>query len=99
MSGGIFLVFGFSFRSVIITVVLRFLKKVLRGTFWKIRHIQIQIYTQTYIEPKYGAFYLKNKVSAHKSEILFKKMCQSVRVVEKVIQKYHSSSFCNKQKF
>ena len=33
--------------------------------FWKIQHIQIQIYPQTYIEPKYGAFYLKNKVSAY----------------------------------
>ena len=41
------------------------IEKVLRGTFWKIRHIQIQIYPQTYIEPKYGAFYLKNEVSAH----------------------------------
>ena len=40
-------------------------KIVLRGTFWKIWHIQIQIYPQTYIEPKYGAFYLKNKVSVH----------------------------------
>ena len=40
-------------------------KKVLRGTFWKIWHIQIQIYPQTYIEPKYGEFYLKNEVSAH----------------------------------
>ena len=40
-------------------------KKVLRGTFWKIRHIQIKIYPKTYIEPKYGAVYLKNKVSAH----------------------------------
>ena len=37
----------------------------LRGTFWKIRHIQIQIYPQTYIEPKCGAFYLKNEVSVH----------------------------------
>ena len=26
------------------------------GTFWKIRLIQIRIYTQTYIDPKYGAF-------------------------------------------
>ena len=40
-------------------------KKILRGTFWKIWHIQIQIYPQTYIESKYGAFYLKNEVSAH----------------------------------
>ena len=40
-------------------------KKILRGTFWKMRHIQIQKYPQTYVEPKYGAFYLKNEVSAH----------------------------------
>ena len=40
-------------------------KKIHRGTFWKIRYIQIQIYPQTYIEPKYGAFYQKNEVSAH----------------------------------
>ena len=33
--------------------------------FLKIRHIQVQIYPQTYIEPKYGAFVLKNKVIAH----------------------------------
>ena len=32
------------------------LLKILRGTFWEIRHIQIQIYPQTSIEPKYGAF-------------------------------------------
>ena len=41
------------------------IKKILRGTFWEIRHIQIQTYPQTYIEPKYNAFYQKNKVSAH----------------------------------
>ena len=40
-------------------------KKYLEVIFPKIRHIQIQIYPQTYIEPKYGAFYLKNEVSAH----------------------------------
>ena len=40
-------------------------KQELRGTFGEIWHIQIQIYPQTSIEPKYGAFYLKNKVSAH----------------------------------
>ena len=39
--------------------------KILRGTFWEIRRIQIQIYPQTSIEPKYGAFYLKDEVSAH----------------------------------
>ena len=33
--------------------------------FWKILHFQIQIYPQTYIVLKYGAFYLKNEVSAH----------------------------------
>ena len=40
-------------------------KQVLRGTFEEIWRIQIQIYPQTSIEPKYGAFYLTNKVSAH----------------------------------
>ena len=37
----------------------------MRGTFRKIRQIQIQINPQTSIEPKQGAFYLKNKVSVH----------------------------------
>ena len=40
-------------------------KKVLRGTFGEIWRIQIQMYPQTSFEPKYGAFNLKNKVSAH----------------------------------
>ena len=40
-------------------------KQVLRGTFWEIWRIQIQIYPQTSIEPRYGAFYLTNEVSAH----------------------------------
>ena len=40
-------------------------KQVLRGTFGEIWRIQIQMYPQTPIEPKYGAFNLKNKVSAH----------------------------------
>ena len=40
-------------------------KHVLRDTFGEIWHIQIQIYPQTPIEPRYGAFYLTNKVSAH----------------------------------
>jgi hypothetical protein len=40
-------------------------KIVLRGTFWKIWHILIKSYPQTYIEPKNGAFYLKNEVSVH----------------------------------
>ena len=34
--------------------------QVLRGQIWR---IQIQIYTKSSIEPKYGAFYLKNEVS------------------------------------
>ena len=37
----------------------------LRGTVGDIWRIQIQMYPQTSIEPKYGAFNLKNKVSAH----------------------------------
>ena len=41
------------------------IKKVLGSTFWEIWRIQMQIYCQTSIEPKYGAFYLKDKVSAH----------------------------------
>ena len=40
-------------------------KQVLRGTFGEIRCIQIQLYYQTSIQPKCGAFYLTNKVSAH----------------------------------
>ena len=40
-------------------------KPVLRGTFGEIWRIQIQIYPKTYVELKYGACYLKNKVSAH----------------------------------
>ena len=40
-------------------------KQVLRGTFGEIWRIQIQIYPQTSIESKDGAFYLKDKVSAH----------------------------------
>ena len=30
-----------------------------------IRHIQIKVYIQTSMEPKIGAFYSNNKVSAH----------------------------------
>ena len=41
------------------------IKKVLKGAFGEIWLIQIQMYHQTSIEPKYGAFNLKNKVSAH----------------------------------
>ena len=40
-------------------------KQVLRGTFGEICRIQIQIYHPNSIEPRYGAFYLTNKVSAH----------------------------------
>ena len=39
--------------------------QVLRDNFGEIWRIQIQIYPQTSIEPKYGEFYLNNKVSAH----------------------------------
>ena len=39
-------------------------KQVLRGTFGEIWRIQIHMYPQTSSEPKYGAFNLKNKVSA-----------------------------------
>ena len=39
--------------------------QVLRDNFGEIWRIQIQMYPQTSIEPKYGAFNLKNKVSAH----------------------------------
>ena len=41
-------------------------KQVLRGTFGEIWGIQIQIYFTKYVELKYGACYLKNKVSAHR---------------------------------
>ena len=40
-------------------------KKVLEGIFWEICCIQIEIYTQTSIEPKYGAFYFNYKVRVH----------------------------------
>ena len=40
-------------------------KQIIGGIFGEIWRIQIQMYPQTYIEPKYGLFYLKNKVSAH----------------------------------
>ena len=39
--------------------------QVLRNNFGDIWHIQIQMYAQNSIEPKYGEFYLKNEVSAH----------------------------------
>ena len=40
-------------------------KQVLRGIFRAIWCIQTQMYAQNSFEPKYGAFYLKNKLSAH----------------------------------
>ena len=40
-------------------------KQVLRDHFGEIWRIQIQMYPQTSIEPKYGEFYFKNEVSAH----------------------------------
>ena len=36
--------------------------QVLKGTFWEIWCIQIQINSQTHIGPKHGAFYLKYKI-------------------------------------
>ena len=46
-------------------------KKDLEVFFWKIWQIQIQIHPKTYIEPKFGAFSLKNKVSTHGLVLLF----------------------------
>ena len=46
-------------------------KQVLIGIFGEIWRIQTQIYPQTSFEPKYGAFYLKNKVSALELVLLF----------------------------
>ena len=40
-------------------------EQVLKGTFGEIWRIQIQIYPQTSIEPRYGVFYLTNEVSEH----------------------------------
>ena len=40
-------------------------KQLLRDTLGDIWRIQIQMYPQTSYEPKYGAFTMKNKVSAH----------------------------------
>ena len=40
-------------------------KQVLRGTFGAIWFIQTQMYPQNSFEPKYGAFYLKKKISAN----------------------------------
>ena len=38
--------------------------QVLRDSFGEIWRIQIQLYPQASIEPKYGEFYLKSEVSA-----------------------------------
>ena len=46
-------------------------KKVLKGTFGTIWRIQTQKYPQTFFEPKYGEFNLKNEVSAHGLVLLF----------------------------
>ena len=39
--------------------------QVLRDNFGEIWRIEIQMYPQASIEPKYGEFYLKSEVSAH----------------------------------
>ena len=41
-------------------------KQVLKGTFGEIWRIQIQFHPKPYVELKYGACILKNKVSAHR---------------------------------
>ena len=41
-------------------------KQVRRGTFGENGRIQIQMYTKTYVELKYGVCYLKNEVSGHR---------------------------------
>ena len=46
-------------------------KQVPRGTFWKIQSIQMQIYFQNLIKPKYDAYYLTNKVRVHGLVLLF----------------------------
>ena len=45
-------------------------KQVLKGTFGEIWCIQIQMYPKTDVELKYGAGNLKNKVSAHRLELV-----------------------------
>ena len=37
-----------------------------RGTFGEIWRIQIKMYPKKYVELKYGAYYLKNEVRAHR---------------------------------
>ena len=41
-------------------------KQILRGFFGEILCIQIQMYPKSFVEFKYGACNLKNKVSAHR---------------------------------
>ena len=41
-------------------------KKVLGGSFWEKRHIQVKTYPKTSIDQKCGAFYLNNEVSVHR---------------------------------
>ena len=48
-------------------------KQELRGTFGANWHIYTQMYNQNSFEPKYGAFYLNNKVSAHVLVLLMKR--------------------------
>ena len=54
-------------------------KQVLRGTLGEIWRIQIQICHKIYVELKYGACYLNNKVSAHRLGLvvqLAEELCQ-----------------------
>ena len=44
--------------------------QVFRGTFGEIWRIQIKMYPQTSIEPKYGGFNLTNEGSAYGLELL-----------------------------
>ena len=44
--------------------------KLLGGAYWKIQHMQIQVYPQTSIKPEYGEFNLKNEVGAHRLVLL-----------------------------
>ena len=46
-------------------------KQGLRGNFGAIWCIQTKMYPQNTFKPKYGAFYLKNKFSAHGLVLLF----------------------------
>ena len=52
------------------------MQKVLRGTFWKIRRIQIQMYPQSFIDIEQSVFYLNNNVSAHGLVLLVQLSCR-----------------------